>query len=164
MRFAATSLEADQEPLRGLPRSAFRRAPAARNSLIKHEVVVTFATTQDRDLYKSLAYKLGGNKDLSIRLEIPNHLLGQHRVLNAAGQELRSGRPGCRTSIKFDDDGMRMVLDYRIKDGPWKRLCPDQAAAAVGKEGRRLGIEETSAEEFKDLLTPLSGSNATPLG
>jgi hypothetical protein len=91
-------------------------------------------------------------------------LLGQHRVLNAAGQELRSGRQGCRTNVKFDDEAQRLVLDYRLQDGQWKRLCPDQASAVVGREGRRMGIEETSADDFRDLLTPLSGSNSTPLG
>ena len=127
-------------------------------------MVVSFATAQDRDLIKSMAYKLGGKKELALRLEIPNHLLGQHRVLNTAGQELRRGRPGCRTTIKFDDDNLRLVLDYRLQDEQWKRLGPDQAAAAVGKEGRRLNIEETSAEAFMGLLEPLSGANATPLG
>ena len=102
-------------------------------------------------------------KDHSIRLEIPNHLLGQHRVLGAAGQALRSGRSGTRTNIKFYDSLLRLVLDYKVQDGDWQRLCPDQAAQAVNTP-RNGPIKETTAADFKNLLGPATGANATGLG
>jgi hypothetical protein len=131
---------------------------------VKDEVVVTFSTPQDRDYYRSLSYKLAGKKDHSIRLELPSHLLGQHRVLSMAGQELRTGRKGCRTVIKFDDDKLRLVLDYKIQDEQWKRLCPEQAALVVGNRGEAQTIQETTAEAFKGLLRPATGANAEEIG
>ena len=99
-----------------------------------------------------------------MRLEIPSHLLGQHRVLSAAGKEVRSGRGGTRTTVKFDDDHQRLVLDYRVPDGEWRRLSPDQASVAVNDRGRATAIQETSAEDFRGLLAPLTGGNAALLG
>ena len=67
-----------------LPQSAFRKAQLNRNATIENEVVVSFASTQDKDYFKSLSYRLAGKKDHSMRLELPGHLLGQNRVLSAA--------------------------------------------------------------------------------
>jgi hypothetical protein len=147
--------------------SAFRRVPAARNAQIKDEIIVTFKTTRDRDYYKSQTFNLAGKKNCSVRLELPNHLLGQHRLLAQAGQELRSKNSGSRTNIKFDDDRQRLVLDYKTKDGRWKRLCPDQAAGALDKQSEGAGIEETTTEDFRDLLSggvSATGANAETLG
>jgi hypothetical protein len=160
--FVERCLEADSGLIENLPVSAFKRTPTNRNSTIKDEVIVTFLSTQDRDYVKSLAYKLAAKKDHSVRLELPAHLLGQHRVLSAAGQELRSGRTGSRTTIKFDDDNMRLIMDYRVPNGQWKRLCPEQASGVVSSQPRE--IQETSTEEFRGLLRPLTGANLTEVG
>ena len=162
--YTEETLQASSASIRSLPQTAFRRPPSNRNSTVKEEVVVTIANQHDRDYFRSLSFKLAGKKDHSIRLELPGHLLGQHRVLGMAGQSLRAGRTGCRTVIKFDDDNMRLVLDYRLQDDNWKRLCPDQASRAVGTSLSRGGAKETTAEAFKNLLRPTSGANATPLG
>ena len=89
--------------------------------------------------------------------------MGQHRLLSAAGQELRSGRQGCRTTVKFDDERMRMVLDYKIGENPWKRLCAEEASQAISKGPGQTSIQETSAEDFRGLLRPASGANAITL-
>jgi hypothetical protein len=131
--------------------------------------VVLFKTVEDRDYMNSLAYKLAGRQGHSVRLELPNHLLGQHRVLGKAGRELRTGQPGCRTHVNFDDDKERLVLDYKLKDKPWRRLCPDQASEAVGSSSLDRQAEETSAEDFRGLLRregedSATGANAQPIG
>jgi len=130
---------------------------------------VSFRCPEDRDYIRSLAYKLPGKKDHSIRLELPSHLLGQHRVLARAGQRLRAGQQNCRTNICFNDSNQRLVLDYKLQDGDWSRLCPDQASKAVGVVASRGGAKETTAEAFKSLLGPAtegpaSGANAVALG
>jgi hypothetical protein len=168
VEYAEKILMTDPSIVRSLQPSAFRRPPTNRNSAVKEEVVITFANLHDRDYFKSLAFKLAGKKEHSIRLELPGHLLGQHRVLGKAGQELRSGQTGCRTVIRFDDDNMRLVLDYKIQNDQWKRLCPDQAATAVGTGANLQSIQETSAEDFRGLLrhnpSPATGANATGIG
>ena len=162
--FVEEHLDADASILHALPPSAFRRPPSNRNSAIREEIIVCFKTLGDRDYIKSLAYKLAGKKDHVVRLELPSHLLGQHRVLGKAGQELRAGLSGSKTIIRFDDDNLRLVMDYKTKDGPWKRLCPDQASAAVGTGTEERQTVETSATDFQALLRPASGANAQPLG
>jgi hypothetical protein len=163
IKFVESCLEADSAIVAALQPSAFRQAPTSRKATIKNEVVVVFESVQDRDYFKSLSYRLSGKKDHSVRLELPSHLLGQHRVLGSAGQELRSGRSGTRTNIKFDDSNLRLVLDYRVPNGEWMRLCPDQAAEAISQpEGG--SIKETTATAFKQLLRPATGANATGLG
>jgi hypothetical protein len=157
-------LETDSEIIRALPRAAFKRAPSNRNAKIQSEVVVAFATPQDRDFYKSMAFRLAGKKDHAIRLELPNHLLGQHRVLSKAGQELRSSNQGCRTNIRFDEETMKLVLDFKTQGADaWKRVRVEQASAVVGQKSGS-GIQETSEEDLRELLEPLSGANKTPLG
>jgi hypothetical protein len=162
--YVASTLDTDNEIVLALPKSAFRRAPANRNARIKDEVVVTFSTYQDRDFYKSMAFRLAGKKDFSIRLELPNHLLGQHRVLSQAGQELRTSNKGCRTNVRFEEESLGLVLYYRTQNSDtWKRVTPERAAAVVGKAVNR-SIEEASEEDLRQLLGPATGANKTALG
>ena len=164
IEYAQNYLMAETDIIQDLPSSAIKRG-AGRNSVIQKEVVVTFKSYQDRDYYKSMAYRLAGKKNFSIRLEIPLHLLGQHRVLGTAAQSLRAANKGCRTNIRFDDDQRRMVLDYKLDGEPWGRLAPDQAAQVVSqRRGGAPSMAETSAEAFGALLGPTTGSNSTPLG
>ena len=75
------------------------------------------------------------------------------------------GRQGCRTTIKFDDVNLRLVLDYKVQEGgEWARLCPEEASGVVSSRSGRTTIKETSAADFKDLLRPVTGANATSLG
>jgi hypothetical protein len=164
--FVKSNLDSDSGVVEELPQSSFRKVPNARNASIKDEVTVTFKCSRDRDYYKSQAFRLAGKKECSIRLELPNHMLGQHRLLSQAGQELRSKNQGCRTSIKFEDDGMRLVLDYRLQNGAWRRLCPDKAAEVLSSRGG-AGILETTSEDFRELISRggvATGGNAQELG
>jgi hypothetical protein len=162
-KFLEETLQIDPTQLLQLPPASFRRAIPNRNSKIKDEIVVCFSSPQDRDYVKAQSYKLAGKENMSLRLELPSHLLGQHRVLSSAAMELRKGKPGSRTSVKFDDDNLRLVLDYKVGDGPWKRLLPEQAAA-VGDRARPIGLQETSADDFRSLLGPATGANTESLG
>jgi hypothetical protein len=162
--FVEDNLETDAAIIEALPATAFRRPPTNRNSTVKEEVVVVFRTLEDRDYLRSLSYRLAGKQGVSMRLELPNHLLGQHRVLGKAGQKLRSSNAGSRTNVKYDDDNLRLVLDFKLKDGDWERLTPDQAANAVGDQPRGGATKETTADNFKKLLLPTTGSNSMPLG
>ena len=68
-------------------------------------------------------------------------------------------------NVKFDDEVMKLVLDYRLKNSlSWARLRPEQARGVVSPaEG---GMVETTTEEFTQLLAPegpATGANAAAI-
>ena len=89
--------------------------------------------------------------------------MGQHRVLSQAAQKLRTANQGARTNINFDDSTMQLALDYKVKDGLWSRLRPDQAKEVINTEEKGRG-GDTSSQDFLKLLGPGTGANATNLG
>jgi hypothetical protein len=144
-----------------LPGDAIRSLPTRENDRIKHEIVVRFSSVRDRDLVKAAGFKLAGT-DSSLRLELPSHLLGVHRTLSRAAADLRKAKPGTRTYVKFDDDSLSMVMDYRLNGGSWQRLRPEQAKEAIPLPAPQA-VSEVSAEEFGSLLTPANGANTEPV-
>jgi hypothetical protein len=159
--FVVDTLGLDAALLADLKRSSYRKVPSRPNDRIKDEVVVKFASTRDRDSVKAAGFKLAG-KEHSMRLEIPAFLLGQHRTLNRAALKLREAKPGTKTYVKFEDDSMSLVLDYRLQNGTWSRIRPEQAKQAIPASAP-APISEATAEEFSDLLSPATGANTTPL-
>ena len=159
--FLTQNLGLEEALANSLTKSSVRRVPSRPNDRIKDEVVVQFSTIQDRDIVKAAGFRLAGT-DGSMRLELPSHLLGQHRALSNAAKSLRKSRPGTKTYVKFDDEELSLVMDYRLAGGSWTRLRPDQAKTAVPPEPE-AALKEVSAEEFSSLLSPASGANATPL-
>ena len=155
-------LDLDLSIMERLSHKSIRKLPARKNVRYGQEAVVTFESAADRDMVKGSGFKLAGDPNSSIRLEIPSHLLSLHRVLGAAAQKLRAVHT-CKTNIKFEDETRELVLDYKIGDKPWARLKGDEArkisAAATNV------LKETSSEDFQKLLekTPLTGANADPV-
>jgi hypothetical protein len=164
INFITDTLGLDSEIVDDLGTSSYRRVPLRPQDRIKNEVIVQFTSVRDSDIVKAAGFKLAGTNS-SMRLELPSHLLGQHRILSKAGADLRKTRPGSRTHIKFDDEALSIVMDYKLKDGDWMRLRPDQAKLAIPASAPKE-IKETSSQEFEQLLTPstpATGANATPV-
>ena len=67
-------------------------------------------------MVKGSSFKLAGSQGASIRLELLSHLLSQHRVLSAAGQRLRTAYKGCKTNLRFEDENLELVLDYKVQE------------------------------------------------
>jgi hypothetical protein len=101
-------------------------------------------------------------------MEIPNHLLGSHRILNSLARKMRQQHHGCKTNVKLDDIDLAVVLDYRMPDTDvWKKIRPSQAREAMPVEEVRG--KETTVEEIARILSTttkkqLTGANALPLG
>jgi hypothetical protein len=141
---------------------SIKKLPPGRDKRLSEEAIVKFSGPADRDMVKGAAFRLAGKQGHSIRLEIPNHLLSQHRILSSVAHKLRQANQGSRTNIKFQDGEMTLVLDYRVgNDGQWKRLYPEQAAEVAQRQGTSVGTTRATAREFEELLTPrLTGGNA----
>ena len=91
-------------------------------------------------------------------------MLKQHRTLSAAACKLRLTNQWAKTNIKFEDEDLSLVLDYRIGDNPWKRLKYEQAKEALPKTAE-VGLQEATATEFAQLIDkPSTVAHAVPLG
>ena len=112
-------------------------------------------------MVKTAGFKLAGT-DGSMRLELPSHLLGHHRTLSKAGLSLRQEKPGMKTYVRFEDETMSLILDYKLVCRSWSRLRVDQVKEAI-PAAAQAPIGEVSAQEFSELLSPASGATATPL-
>ena len=110
-------LEIEQSIMQRLPTQAIKKLPQGRDKRFSKEAVVKFGSVSDRDMVKSAAFRLANHKDNTIRLEIPNHLLSQHRLLSLAAQRLGQANKNSHTNIKFDDDSLCLVLDYKVANG-----------------------------------------------
>ena len=95
----------------------------------KDEIVATFDTAETRDYVKSLAPYLANHQDeAGMRLQIPDHLQRLFRVFMNLSFDLKKKHQELKRSVKFDDLGMTLYMDVQLqRDGPWRRIDPDQA-------------------------------------
>ena len=135
----------------GVKREDIREIPSRKGSMFEHEVLVKFKNVADRDTVKAAAFRLAGDKNSLIRLKLPSHLLSQHRLLSVAGQRLRESRMNCHTNIKFNDEEMDLVLDYRLDGETWRRLRGGEAREVL-KDVQGGRVSETAANEFAKLI------------
>jgi hypothetical protein len=163
--FLVDTLEIDESIMTRLSLSSIKKLPEGRNKKFAKEAVIKFESVSDRDMIKGAAFRLAGKHDHSIRLELPNHLLSQHRLLSSAAQKLRQSSQGSRTNVRFDDDNLGLVLDYRTKqDLNWKRLYPEEARQVGQMQDQSVATSRATAEECSQLLTAPTGANALPIG
>ena len=72
------------------------------------------------------------------------------RALSSASYRLKRKYEGCKSNIKYDDERMDLVLDFKTSDGSsWRRLHPWQAREMPTEEGRS---EEMSTSDMTELL------------
>ena len=164
-------------PVADLPNDAFEyvgRIPGRRNARIEWEIVVIFKETHIRDWVHSFAPNLarwrtdtGGS--VGVRLDIPNHLLGQFKNLEKHGATLRRTLgDGLKRHVRFDDAKMGLELNFRPpgEDSRWETVSAEEAARANSETSTVLVGRPVSRGEppSTSRRTPLSGANATSVG
>ena len=108
-----------------------RRTKQARHSNISHEVIVFFTDKYARDQVVSNAKHLAeyrlqdGRPTAGMRMNYPDHLTKDFRVLEWYGAELNRHFPGTKRNIKFDDDSEGLRMDVRVPHmSEWHRVYP----------------------------------------
>lgn len=72
------------------------------------------------------------------------------KALSTASYRLKRRYPECKRNIKYDDERLDMILDFKTtSDTAWKRLRPSQARTVLKDEGLS---EEVSASDLSELL------------
>ena len=99
-------------------------------SKIKDEVLVHFFNAEERDLVYSHAKNLAKHQGKAgIRLEIPQHLKPEFKLLENHGNNIRTMYgPAVKRSIRFDDAECSLVLNMKLSpDDPWVSVSVEQA-------------------------------------
>ena len=125
-------------------------------SKIKDEAVVVFETKEIRDHVKAQAHRLANHDDeVGMRLEIPNHLQKDFRLLMKLSYTLKKKHPQLKRSVKFDEEALGMYMDIQMRtDGNWSRIKPEQAKTAMNNDPQHVadGPAEMEAGDIVDLL------------
>jgi hypothetical protein len=162
--FLVAKLGLEKSIMGGIGEADIKRVHNRPNDKVQKEVIVKFKSIEDRDHVKSSGFKLAGQQGTYLRLELPRHLLGPHRILARAGQKIRQASKGCKTNLKYDDEAMGLVLDLKPEGGDWTRLRPESAKEAMQDLPT---LRETTPTELATLLGGRSlttGANALNLG
>ena len=148
-RFLSDKLKLPEEVVEEAAASKVARVPASSKSKVTCEVTVEFPSVHLRDIVRKSAFNLAGDREAGIRLEIPHHLMNNFKALEAASYRLKLKHENLKRIIKYDDEMMDLVLDFKIGAEAWRRLKPCQARELQKSDG---GVEEVSAADMTDLL------------
>ena len=122
-------------------------------SKLEDEAVVKFEMKELRDAVKAQGPNLAKFKDdAGMRLEIPNFLQKDFKILMRLAYLLKKTNPDLRRNAKFDEDCCELFLDMQLKkDSQWKRVKPEDARKVV--QGRLAeGLSELGADELKNMI------------
>ena len=159
-------------------------------SKIKDEVLVNFFNSEDRDLVYAHARNLAKQQGKAgIRLEIPQHLRPEFKLLEGHGNNIRNlYGPAVKRSIRFDDSECSLVLNMKLSaDDPWVSVSVEQARetkkmrtqASISMirssngnmqqpltttQGRALGLPNAVGPRPRPLTGPSSTPTAAPSG
>ena len=133
--------------------SAARHASEASRSVnVRDEVLVRFETARERDDVRTFAKNLE-RKGRGLRLEIPDHLWPNFRVLQQLAYELKVKNANLRRNILFDDVNLDLKMDFSTDGTTWRTVLPGEARKSLVKcrptRQRRLSV---SGEELNSLL------------
>ena len=126
-------LEMDPRMLIKMPIELVTETSRQPRSKIHDEVIVQFTKVEDRDVVYAYAGNLAKqNGKAGIRLEIPEHLRADFRMLESHGNAVRAAiGQGVRRSIRFDDAERNLILNIRLEEGePWISVDVMQAREA----------------------------------
>ena len=150
-RFLANKLRLGEDVLSDAGECSIRRIPSNKGSKIEYEATVEFPSVELRDVVKGAAYNLAGQANAGIRLEIAHHLMANFKALSTASYKLKQKFPGCKRNIKYDDEHLDLILDFKTADNDrWKRLRPEQARELQKAGGE--AAEEMSTSDMSELL------------
>ena len=127
-------------------------------SKIENEVLVCFDSVNTRDYVKAAAANLSGHGGKAgIRIHVPVHLKANFRHLDALCFTLKKKFPALKQSIKFDDDSLDLVADFKTNDtSAWHRLTSAEArqakAATTSSDNSSSGPTLVTAQGISDLL------------
>ena len=136
--FLVNELCLDQQHASGLSFTvkrvgATRPAPeSARSAPVRDEVLVRFESARERDDVRSFAKNLE-RKGRGLRLEVPDHLWGNFRVLQQLGYELKLKNPNLRRNVLFDDAKSDLKMDVTTDGKTWKTVSPAEARSSLEK-------------------------------
>lgn len=121
-------------------------------TVVKDEVLLTFASTRDRDEVRSYAKNLE-RRGRGVRLEVPDHLWPSFRVLQTIAFELKQKNGSLKRNILFDDAAMDLKLDVFLNE-QWRTIHPAGARASLSKLGRTptAGRSAIPSDELDTLL------------
>ena len=131
-----------------------RRVPFGPAARIKNEVIVTYQSTEARDVVRGAARNLAGkSSEYGVRLELPNHLKSAMSALQSVSYDIRQKYPSSRRNVLFDDSTMDLVLDICTAEGQeWKRITSSQARQRKKKNAITSGRLNVSDGELDGLL------------
>lgn len=126
-------------------------APPAKAAQDRKEVVAIFETSEDRNTIKANGINLANQKECSMSIHVPGHLLDDFFTLNSVGYSIKTNNSGTiKKSVKFDDNSRGIYLDIMI-GGHWKRIYPEEARKVLkscppsaAKSSRQLSLEDLS--------------------
>ena len=123
-------------------------------SKLDSEAIVVFESKELRDAVKAQGHNLAKYKDeAGMRLHIPNYLQKDFKVLMKLAYLLEKTNPDLRRNVKFNEDTTGLFLDMQLqKEGPWKRVRPEEARKAVQGKFVMEGPAEMDADELLDLI------------
>ena len=154
LSFFGERLKMDSATIRSLGDFHAEFVPHGPETKYKKEVLVRFATVEARDIVRGSAPNLAGNgPEVGVGLEIPNNLRSAMKALQSLSFELKQKHPGARRNVLFDDDVLRLVLDFSLGEGkPWRRVTADQARRRI-KDSPISGFR-VDEDELADILGP----------
>ena len=136
--------------------SCIRRVKSLKRTKIPHEAIVSFASTDARDLVQSYARNLSecitdtGKPTAGVRMEIPERLMADFKALEQYGHALKSKhKNGFKRHIKLDDSNLSLYLDVFLpSQNKWIRVGVDHA-----REDNKKRMTRTMTKSDMDLLS-----------
>ena len=117
---------------------------------INKEALVTFFCPRKRDIVVSSSSNLSnlmenGVPTAGLRLEIPEELMGQFRLLSRFGTRLRARHgAGTKRHVKFDDMDGSLFMNIKLPgDESWSRITVETS---------RIDLDRTARDESATLL------------
>ena len=130
-------------------------------SKVHDEVLVHLHTVEDCDLIYSYAKNLAKmDGKAGIRLDIPQHLRSEFKILETHGNMIRKNiGTSVKRSIRFDDSERSLILNMRLTaDDPWVTVTVQQAM-----EAKRIRNQE-SIRLIRSTAPPTTSGMTSPLG
>ena len=88
-----------------------------------------------------------------MRLQIPDHLQKDFRILMNLSYDLKRKHNGLKRNVKFDESDGGLFMDLKLSDdSDWKRIKRERAAAAVKKRRGSNVTAELDERELREML------------
>ena len=116
---------------------------------LNKEALVTFFCPRKRDMLLSRSPNLAARTDASgrptagLRLEIPDELVGQFKILSRFGTRLRARHGlGTKRHIKFEDLDGSLFMNIKLPgDESWSKVTVDTAKADMDRTARAESVD-----------------------